>query len=117
MLFATLARSFAPVPPLPATARQCRWLRGKPHKLAGKHALGCPITGLRRHWPATLPSGSAGWNRHKSASKVSAPADIQGGDVVADERPSGLSDALSVRTEVLFEPVGPQIRPRLSRHS
>jgi len=29
---------------------------------------------------------------------VSAPADIQGGDAVAEERPSGVSDALSVRS-------------------
>src|SRR5512135_2554870 len=98
MLFATLERSLASVPPLPASARQCRWLHGKPHRLLGKHALRCPITGLRCHSFATLPTGNAGRNRHESASKVSAPAAIQGGDAVADERPSGLSDALSVRT-------------------
>ena len=46
-----------------------------------------------------LPSGCAGGSRHKPALNVSAPADIQGGDAVADERPSGVSDALSVRTE------------------
>src|SRR5262249_61986170 len=45
-----------------------------------------------------LPSGCAGGSRHKPALNVSAPADIQGGDAVADERPSGVSDALSVRS-------------------
>src|SRR5262249_58508793 len=44
--------------------------------------------------------GCAGGSRHKPALNVSAPADIQGGDAVADERPSGVSDALSVRTYV-----------------
>src|SRR5208282_5711599 len=41
----------------------------------------------------------AGWNRHESASKLSAPTAIQGGDALADERPSELSDALADRTE------------------
>ncbi len=49
----------------------------------------------------TLPrrptTDSADRNRHESASKVAAPADIQGGDAVADEEPPGLSDALAVR--------------------
>src|SRR5512142_1795377 len=44
-----------------------------------------------------LPSGSEGGNRHELAMNVSALADIQGGDAVAAERPSGVSDALSVR--------------------
>ena len=39
----------------------------------------------------------AGWNRHESASKLSAPTAIQGGDAVADERPSELSDAVADR--------------------
>jgi hypothetical protein len=56
------------------------------------------ITALRRHSPATLPSGSGGGNRHEPALNVSAPADIQGGDAVAGERPFGLSDALADRT-------------------
>ena len=34
-----------------------------------------------------LPTGNVGRNRHESASKVSAPADIQGGDAVAEETP------------------------------
>ena len=58
----------------------------------------CPITGLRCHLLATPPTGNAGRNRHESASQVSARADIQGGDVVAEETPSGLNDELSVRT-------------------
>src|SRR5208337_872979 len=48
---------------------------------------------------APLPTGSVGGNRHEPALNVSAPADIQGGDAVAEERPSGVSDALSVRRE------------------
>ena len=46
-----------------------------------------------RSRPAT-----AGWNRHESASKLSAPTAIQGGDALANERPSELSDALADRT-------------------
>ena len=65
----------------------------------GKLSLRLPITGLRSHSLPTLPTGNAGRNRHESASKVSAPADIQVGDAVADERPSELSDALSVRNK------------------
>src|SRR5512135_1739684 len=45
----------------------------------------------------SLPTGDARRNRPESASKVSAPADIQGGEAVAEETPSGLNDALSVR--------------------
>jgi hypothetical protein len=45
-----------------------------------------------------LPSGSEGGNRQEPAMNVSALADIQGGDAVAAERPSGVSDALSVRS-------------------
>jgi hypothetical protein len=56
-----------------------------------------PVTGLRRQPFATLPTGDTGWNRHESASKLSAPTAIQGGDAVADERPSGLSDAVADR--------------------
>src|SRR5512135_3559535 len=51
--------------------------------------LRCPITGLRCHSLATPPTGNAGRNRHQSVSQVSAPADIQGGDEVAEETPSG----------------------------
>src|SRR5512135_562622 len=99
MPFATLGGSFTPVPPPPASASSCWRLCWKPHKLAGKQALRYSITALRRHSPATLPSGSVGGNRHEPALNVSAPADIQGGDAVADERPSGVSDALSVRSK------------------
>ena len=66
--------------------------------MAGEHALRCPTTGLRCYSPATLPTGNAGRNRHEPASKVSAPADIQGGDAVSDGKPFGRSDAVSVRT-------------------
>ncbi len=55
-----------------------------------------PVSGVnhsRRSRPAT-----AVWNRHESASKLSAPTAIQGGDALADERPSELSDALADRT-------------------
>src|SRR5512135_3735786 len=45
----------------------------------------------------SLPTGDASRNRPESASKVSAPADIQGGEAVAEETQSGLNDALSVR--------------------
>ena len=66
--------------------------------MAGKQAARYSITARQRHSPATLPSGSVNGNRHEPELDVSAPADIQGGDAVADERPSGVSDALSVRT-------------------
>ena len=94
LLFATLGRSFAPVPPLPAsvpvTTRETS-------QIGGRTPARCPTTGLRCYSPATLPTGNAGRNRHEPASKVSAPADIQGGDAVSDGKPFGRSDALSVR--------------------
>jgi hypothetical protein len=77
--------------PTPAT------LWATPTNCRGNIPSGCPITGLRRPPPETRSSDGVGRNRHESASKVSAPTDIQGGDAVADERPSGVSDALSVR--------------------
>ena len=87
--------SFAPVPPLPAsvpvTTRETS-------QIGGRTRGACPTTGLRCYSPATLPTGNAGRNRHEPASKVSAPADIQGGDAVSDGKPFGRSDALSVRT-------------------
>ena len=64
--------------------------------------LRCPTTGLRCYSPATLPTGNAGRNRHEPASKVSAPADIQGGDAVSDGKPFGRSDALSVRSFIFL---------------
>ena len=51
----------------------------------GRHALLCPTTGLGRHSPAMVPRGGAGWNRYQPASKASVPANIHGGDVVAEE--------------------------------
>jgi hypothetical protein len=63
-----------------------------------KLTIGCSIIGLRSHSLATPPTGNAGRNRHVLASKVSAPADIQEGDEVAEETPSGLHDELSART-------------------
>ena len=93
-----LVRLFLLIAALAAPASRCWRLRGKPGKLVGKHALRCPMAGLGRNSPALLPTGSASWDRHQSASKVSVPADIQGGDEVADETPSGLNDVLSVRT-------------------
>ena len=88
---------FAPVPPLPAsvpvTTRETSQIGGENTRLR------CPTTGLRCYSPATLPTGNAGRNRHEPASKVSAPADIQGGDAVSDGKPFGRSDALSVRTK------------------
>jgi len=66
-------------------------------QLAGKRALFWPTSGPGRRFPVMLPPGSAGWNRHQPPSRVSVPADIQGGDEVAEERPAGLNDVLSVR--------------------
>src|SRR5512135_2159406 len=94
-----LGRSFALVARQAASARRCWWLRGKPLELVGKRALCCPTTGLGRHCPAMLPTGRAGWNRHQPASQVSVPAAIRGGDAVAEEGPSGVSDALSARSK------------------
>ena len=58
----------------------------------------CLTTRLARHSPGMLPTASAGWNRHQLAANVSVPATIRGGDQVAEETPSELSDQLSVRT-------------------
>jgi hypothetical protein len=55
-------------------------------------------TGPVKSVPGALPADSVGRNLHQPLSKVSAPADIHGGDEVAEERPSGLNDVLSVRT-------------------
>src|SRR5512142_1918533 len=109
-LLTALGRSFALVPPLAASAGRCPWVRGKPRKLAGKDALRCPTSEIGLDSPAMLPTRGAGENLHHSASHVSVLADIRGGDVVAEERPSGLHDALSVRNTcttgpALFEPV------------
>ena len=74
----------------------------------------CPIIGLRCHSLATPSTGNAGRNRHESASIVSAPADIQGGDEVTVETPSGLNDELSVRTMSKGDR-GPQDSPSSSK--
>ena len=60
--------------------------------------LRCLTADLARHSLGMLPTASAGWNRHQLAANVSVPADIRGGDEVAEETPSDLSDQLSVRT-------------------
>jgi hypothetical protein len=91
-------RAFALVPPLSASAGWCQWVRGKPRKLAGKDAQRCPTSEVGLDSPAMLPTRGAGENLHHSASHVSVLADIRGGDAVAEERPSRVHDALSVRT-------------------
>ncbi len=71
--------------------------RENPHETAGKRVL-CRLTsGHGCRSPAMFPLGTLGRNPHQLASKVSVPTDISGGDAVADEGPSGLNDALSVR--------------------
>jgi hypothetical protein len=67
--------------------------------LQGKHALRSLTDCLDHHSPATLQTGKAGWSRHQPASKVAVPADIHGGDAVAENYPSELIDALSVRIQ------------------
>ena len=66
--------------------------------MQGKQALRSLTTCIGHHSPATLQMGKAGWSRHQAASSVAVPADIHGGDAVAENHPSELSDALSVRT-------------------
>src|SRR5262245_29499177 len=86
---------------LPGTARSvCKVGRQgwqKPRELPEKPGRGRQATGPVKSVPGALPAGPVGRNRHQPLSKVSAPADIQGGDEVAEERPSGLNDVLSVR--------------------
>jgi hypothetical protein len=77
----------------------------------------CLTTRLARHSPGMLPTASAGWNRHQLAANVSVPAAIRGGDQVAEETPSELSDQLSVRTLPTSWQVGPrQSGPHESRN-
>src|SRR5512135_3146922 len=71
---------------------------GQPHKLQRKRAPRSPTARLSRHSPAMLPTGDGAWNRHQPAPKVAVPADIHGGNAVAENYPSGLSDELAVRT-------------------
>src|SRR5208337_1345421 len=66
--------------------------------MQGKQALRSLTACLDHHSPAKLQMGKAGWSRHQPASKVAVPADIHGGNAVAENYPSELSDALSVRT-------------------
>ena len=68
-----------------------------PHKMQETQALRGPTATLGGQSAAMLRKDGAGWNRPKSALEVSVPADIRGGDAVADETPSRVSDALSVR--------------------
>ena len=78
-----------------------------------------PIRGLGRLSAATLPKGCAGWNCHQLAPRVSDPADIHGGNAVAEGRHSEVHDELSVRTqgdhpavvEDAVEPIQPAGRP------
>jgi hypothetical protein len=71
---------------------------GQPHKSQRKGAPRSPTARLGRHSPAMLPTGDGAWSRHQPAPKVAVPADIHGGDAVAENYPSGLSDALAVRS-------------------
>src|SRR5512135_772162 len=96
-----LRRTSAPSPPRTASASRCRWLCGQPRKLQGKQAWRSLTACLGHHPPATLQTGKAGWSRHQPASKVAVPADIHGGDAVAENYPSELSDALAVRNMAL----------------
>src|SRR5512135_813224 len=99
-----LRRTSAPSPPRTASASRCRWLCGQPRKLQGKQAWRSLTACLGHHPPATLQTGKAGWSRHQPASKVAVPADIHGGDAVAENYPSELSDALAVRNYVWKRP-------------
>jgi hypothetical protein len=63
-----------------------------------KQALRCLIIGSRCHSLAPQPHRKTSRSRPKSVSRVSALADIPGGDEVAEETHSGLYDELSVRT-------------------
>jgi hypothetical protein len=57
-----------------------------------------PICGVDRQSSAMLPMGCAGWKCHQLAPKVLVPADIPGGNAVAEGRHSEVHDALSVRS-------------------
>ena len=70
----------------------------EPYEFPGKHMLPRRTTGPVGSALASLPTGLAGRNRPLPVSEVSAPADIRGGDVVAEERTFGLNDVLSART-------------------
>jgi hypothetical protein len=70
-----------------------------PREFPGKHALRRSTTDPVGLGPASLPASLVGRNRHQPVSKMSAGADIYGGHVVAEERPFGLNDVLSVRRE------------------
>ena len=73
-----------------------------------------PIRGLGRLSAATLPKGCAGWNCHQLAPRVSDPADIHGGNAVADGRHSEVHDELSVRTYIaIIEPNAIAVRPEI----
>jgi len=55
--------------------------------MQGKQALRSLTACLDHHSPATLQMGKAGWSRHQPASKVAVPADIHGGNAVAENYP------------------------------
>src|SRR5262245_52753699 len=93
----TLGGFFTAVPPPHGAPSRGGWLYRRPHKWAGKSVLPHSITAVRRYSPGAIPPGCAGMNRHEPALDVSAPTDIQGGDEVADQRPTRVSDVLSVR--------------------
>ena len=64
-----------------------------------ENTLHRPITGPRRHSPVMSPEQQCRPEPPRVGVEGGGPADIQGGDAVADEVPSGLSDALAVRSE------------------
>src|SRR6516164_4731199 len=97
MTLVTLGRSFTAVPPPPPPRPSGGDSAGKLANWPGRPMLRHSITPLQRQLPGRLPSGCAAGDRHEPTSDVSAPADIQGGDAVADERLSGVSDALADR--------------------
>jgi hypothetical protein len=104
LLVASLGRSFALVPPPGRVRESAPVAMREPRQLAGKSAPPCRATSLGRRFPALRLTASAGWNRHQRAPNVSVPAAIPGSDAVAVETPSGLIDALSVRTRLLRHP-------------
>ena len=75
-----------------------------------------PIRGLGRLSAATLPKGCAGWNCHQLAPRVSDPADIHGGNAVAEGRHSEVHDELSVRTYPPLRPHGNHTFGRADTH-
>jgi hypothetical protein len=77
-----------------------------------KDAAALPYRRGRLDSSEMLPGRGAGEKLRRSAAQVSVPADIRGGNAVAEERPSGLHDALSVRKKgkcfYCFDDIGVQ---------